>query len=823
MGTAVQVMPSGVSDRHGALLRVSETLISTRDPNELLRVLARELRKAVVFCFLGVSLYSEDQHPVMARVFDGAGEPLPAPEAAPEETLTWWAFREQRLLAIQHVDRETRFPAALEEPRRHGLGSLCVLPLTTVHRRLGALAVGSRQPEAFSQEEQDYLKLVAGQVALALDAAFTNEELRRSEAHLAEGQRLSRVGNWAWNLASGEIWGSREFYRIIGLDPAPAKSTVEIFGALLHPDDRARVEQQVKEMVAAKADGELDFRIALSDGSVKHIHEVCHAVLDERGEVAEFVGSFMDVTERKTAEAALAHAQAELERRNQRLNLLLELTNQVVSNLELRDLLQAISASVRRVMDCDGAGVMIPDSEGRQLQFYALDFPDCEACAEADDLFPVEGSSPGRAFQTARPVVESFGEEAGADGGKGADAACAGSSCFVPLVSRNRSVGVLNLTRFGECTFSQDDVEFLGQVAGQIAIAVENSRAYRQIAELKDRLAQENLYLEDEIRSTMNFDEIVGESAALHRALQQVETVAPTDSTVLIYGETGTGKELVARAIHDRSARRSNAFVKLNCAAIPTGLLESELFGHEKGAFTGAIAQRIGRFELANRGTIFLDEVGEIPLELQPKLLRVLQEMEFERLGSTRTLRADARLIAATNRDLGAMVAEQKFRADLFYRLNVFPVRVPPLRERPEDIPLLVRHFAQQYSRRMNKRIDTVPTESLQALVQYQWPGNIRELQNVVERAVILSSGPVLRIELSDLKQRQPNGNGAGKAETLEEAERKHILAILEDSNWVVSGPNGAATRLGLKRSTLQFRMRKLGLSRPNSQNTVSA
>jgi len=331
----------------------------------------------------------------------------------------------------------------------------------------------------------------------------------------------------------------------------------------------------------------------------------------------------------------------------------------------------------------------------------------------------------------------------------------------------------------------------------------------------------------------LNFEEIVGKSAALRRVLQQVATVAPTDSTVLIYGETGTGKELVARAIHNLSSRQPNAFVKLNCAAIPMGLLESELFGHEKGAFTGAISQRIGRFELANGGTVFLDEVGEIPLELQPKLLRVLQEREFERLGSTRTIATDARLIAATNRDLASMVEEQKFRSDLFYRLNVFPVRVPSLRERPEDIPLLVRHFTEQFARRMNKKIETISSETLKQMRQYHWPGNIRELQNVIERAVILSAGPVLNVPLGEIQSRPSTTSVSRDVEmnkvpgsttrqdirdVLEETERKHILSVLAQTNWVVAGPNGAATRLGMKRSTLQLRMRKLGLSRENAQ-----
>jgi formate hydrogenlyase transcriptional activator len=399
------------------------------------------------------------------------------------------------------------------------------------------------------------------------------------------------------------------------------------------------------------------------------------------------------------------------------------------------------------------------------------------------------------------------------------------AGCVLPLVSRGRIHGVLSLARREEKPFGPDEVQFLMQVASQIAIGVENALAYRQITELKDKLAQEKVYLEDEIRSEMNFEEIVGQSAALRRVLKQVETVAPTVSTVLIYGETGTGKELVARALHNLSPRRASAFVKLNCAAIPTGLLESELFGHEKGAFTGAIAQRIGRFELANGGTVFLDEVGEIPLELQPKLLRVLQEREFERLGSTRTLRTDARLIAATNRDLATMVEEQKFRSDLYYRLNVFPIRIPPLRERPEDIALLVRHFTQQFARRMNKRIESISSETMNVMCDYHWPGNIRELQNVIERAVILSTGPELRVPLSDFKTNGasvPTPDGAPRSENrgsihriLEETERKQIVAALEEARWVVAGPKGAAVRLGMKRSTLQVRMQKLGIARP--------
>ena len=382
-------------------------------------------------------------------------------------------------------------------------------------------------------------------------------------------------------------------------------------------------------------------------------------------------------------------------------------------------------------------------------------------------------------------------------------------------MSRGRTLGALAAARRENASFSTEETELLGQIAGLVAIALDNALAYQQIAELNKRLSQEKLYLEDEIRTELHFEQIVGRSEALRRVLKEIETVAATDATVLIEGETGSGKELVARAIHDLGARGGKTFVKLNCAAIPTGLLESELFGHKRGAFTGAIADRVGRFELANGGTVFLDEIGEIPLELQPKLLRVLQEREFERIGSSHTLRTDARLIAATNRDLSAMVEERAFRADLFYRLNVFPMRVPPLRERREDIPLLVRHFVQQLGRRMNRKVESIPSETMDALAGYDWPGNIRELQNLIERALILTTGPVLRVPIDLLKKRSAVPEPSPKARTLEAADRAHILEALEESRWVLGGPDGAAARLGLKRSTLQFRMKKLGIAKP--------
>src|SRR5216117_3866814 len=520
-----------------------------------------------------------------------------------------------------------------------------------------------------------------------------------------------------------------------------------------------------------------------------------------------------------------------LPRQNERLQLLLNLTTRITSNLDLREVLRAISANFRELMRCDGAGIWLPGEGAGTFKLYAFDAPVSKGFAKEEVIITLPEDDPARrAFETMKPMVATVDEIGWPGGGEGyrlAAAESVKSACFIPLVNRGRALGDLMIVRLTEGTFTAEDVDFLSQAAGQIAIAIENALAYREISELKDKLAQEKLYLEEEIRSEMNFAEIVGKSSALRKVLKRVETVAPTDSTVLLLGETGTGKELIARAIHDRSRRKERTFVKLNCAAIPTGLLESELFGHERGAFTGAIAQRIGRFEVAHGGTIFLDEIGEIPLELQTKLLRVLQEREFERLGSSRTLRTDARLIAATNRDLEAMRSEEKFRSDLFFRLNVFPIQVPPLRERHGYIPLLVRHFAQQFSKRMNKTIDTISSATTEALSRYHWPGNIRELQNVIERAVITSTGRVLKVDVADLKISKPSSpaekgsaqgsTNGGLRDTLEETERQQILKALRQSNWVVEGPKGAAAKLGMKRSTLQLRMSKLGISRHSS------
>jgi formate hydrogenlyase transcriptional activator len=505
----------------------------------------------------------------------------------------------------------------------------------------------------------------------------------------------------------------------------------------------------------------------------------------------------------------------EREREQERMSLLLDLARRAISNAPLSDVMKATAQGARHLTRSAAAFVTLSDAQPDRFQLGASDVPSGEAIVRDGALHPAQGSLHGHVVATSRlwTGTSDDARTLGADRDPLLLGARLRTVCAMPIVSRTRILGVLVVGRREPRLYDQADITFLTQLSNQVAIVLDSAVAYAELRELKIRLAHEKVDRDDEIPSELNFKDIVGQSATLRRVLQEATIVGPTGSTVLIYGETGTGKELIAHAIHDLSPRSANPFVKLNCAAIPTGLLESELFGHERGAFTGAIAPRVGRFEAANTGTIFLDEVGEIPVDLQTKLLRVLQEREFERLGSSRVIRTDARLIAATNRDLTAMVDRQQFRSDLFYRLNVFPIHLPPLRQRPEDIPLLVRHFAGQFARRMGKVIDTIPSETMDALTRYDWPGNVRELQNVIERAVILSSGPVLRVPLEDLR-RSPVHPRDGVPQTLEEAERAHILKTLTETRWVLSGPKGAAARLGMNRSTLQFRMKKLGILR---------
>jgi PAS domain S-box-containing protein len=564
--------------------------------------------------------------------------------------------------------------------------------------------------------------------------------------------------------------------------------------------DRGRPAELLK-LAATRGRVEEEAWRVCKDGSRFWADVVLTAIRDDTGAVIGYSKVTRDFTDRKRAEEAV----------------MLQLSSALLANMDIRKLLGAISASIAEVVPHDASTLALFDSPSGDLlaQFLGTGAPEP---ARSDVRIPVKGSPAGTAFITREPVVLAQIENSPFRPETVSHFTSLGmqSGLWVPLIHRGDAVGALAVASRLEGAFTQREAEMLLQVADQVAMAVNNAVAFRRIAELRDKLRQEKQYLEEEINLERRFDDIVGESTGLRRVLKEIATVAPTDATVLIQGETGTGKELLARAIHRLSPRNERTFIKLNCAAIPAGLIESELFGHEKGAFTGAIARKIGRLELAHEGTLFLDEIGELPIDLQPKLLRALQEREIERLGGTRPIQVNVRLIAATNRDLAKMVTEKTFRSDLYYRLKVFPVFSPPLRERTSDIPILVRHFVATHSRRMGKVIESIPDETMQALIRWSWPGNIRELENFLERAVILTNGPVLYVPLAELETEEQENDGDAESEnpTLQAAEREHILKALREARGQIGGDDGAAAKLGLKRTTLNSKIKKLGIER---------
>ncbi len=628
------------------------------------------------------------------------------------------------------------------------------------------------------------------------------EELRRTDQQLVsiiESVKdyaiflLDPQGNIAtWNPGAERIKGYHAD-EIIG----------QHFSRFYSSEDVERGKPQ-EELVIATDTGRFEtegWRIR-KDGSRFWANVTITAIRNKQGTLTGFAKVTRDFTDRKRAEEAL----------------LLQLSSVLLANVDIRKMLSAISASIQDVVPHDFATLALHDPVTGGLRVQFLETVGGKAAESGEGTIPVENSPAQSAFQrqqtvlldriaaspypkeTVRHLIDKKMQ----------------SGCWVPLINRGQVLGTLMVASLHEAAFAQRDAEMLGQIAGQIAMAVNNALAFRQIADLREKLAQEKQYLEDELNLENQFEDIVGESSGLKHVLKDVETVAPTDATVLIQGETGTGKELLARAIHRLSPRRDRTFIKLNCAAIPAGLLESELFGHEKGAFTGAIARKMGRLELASEGTLFLDEVGELPLDLQPKLLRAIQEREIERLGGTRTISVNVRLIAATNRDLEKLVAEKLFRSDLYYRLKVFPISAPPLRERRGDIPMLVRHFVDKHARRMSRSIETISPESMEALVRWKWPGNIRELENFIERAVILTRGPVLHVLLSELQvdDEEQDASDLDASPTLATAKREHILRVLREAKGVIGGPGGAAEKLGLKRTTLNSTIKKLGIQR---------
>jgi formate hydrogenlyase transcriptional activator len=506
----------------------------------------------------------------------------------------------------------------------------------------------------------------------------------------------------------------------------------------------------------------------------------------------------------------------EVREERDRLQFLLEINNLLISQPDYRTLLETICDTVQRIAEADHVGVALYDPDSEQLRLDLI-YDRAHGFSTSGAMIPLNESAAGITFQRGSAGIfrRTEMEQRGWVGASLMKTEGVESMCCVPLVTRNGKLGTLYVGSPGPDAFSEGDVTLLGHASTQIAIALENARAYERLASLNAQLVDEKQYLEVELQH--EFGEIVGTSPALRNVLSAVKTVAPTDTTVLLLGETGTGKELFARAIHRLSARRDRPFVRTSVAALPATLLESELFGHEKGAFTGAAVSRAGRLEVANRGTLFLDEVGDIPMEMQPKLLRILQEREFERLGSTRTQRIDVRIVAATNRDFERMIEEGSFRSDLYYRLSVFPITIPPLRERAGDIPALAWRFVTQCARRLGRAVPTIPDAVMDALVRWNWPGNIRELQNVIERAVILSEGGTLVLPFQDLQAKTSKTSTSPKpAATLKDAERETIIRALRESGGVIAGPSGAAARLGLQRTTLQSKMRKLGIKRPS-------
>lgn len=848
--------------RYCALLEVSEAIAVQRDLHDLFRDLARRLPQVAQVNFVALSLHDSDrnmmrlhtlQANVPADIVGGHEEPV-------SETPAGLVWQTQQPLIIPDLAEECRWQTVIGRMQEDGVRSLCIVPLTTALRRLGTMGFGSLQKSAYDDTDMEFLQQVGKQVAVAVDNVLHHQALARDRDRLrlllevSESIALHRDLEDLFRDLARRLPGIVPFdYINVVLHEAPRDvmrlwllvtsrpSTIspglelavdESPGGLvwktqepLIVNDIVREPRFPNLTARLRENGVQSFCVvplttaqrrlgAMGFGSLQpKVYQ--QTELDFMQQVAKQVAVAVDNA--LNSEAALA-SQRQLECERDRQRLLLEVNNAVVSHLGLENLFPAVSACLRKVIQHDGSSLVLYDETTGRYRVHVLHYESNESFIEEGRVESDCTTPAGIAITTRKPAVLSeedlrhlcsespVVQRLLAEGVK--------AFCSVPLLSYDRALGALNVGRRGDNRFTQADVDLLSQVAHQIAIAVENALVHKEVQGLKERLAREKFYLEDEIKTEYNFEEIVGDSAALKQVLKQVEVVAPTDSTVLVMGETGTGKELIARAIHDRSGRRERTFIKMNCAAIPTGLLESELFGHERGAFTGAIAQRIGRFELADGGTLFLDEVGDIPLELQSKLLRVLQEQEFERLGSTRTIKVNVRLVAATNRDLTQMVADKEFRSDLYYRLNVFPVTVPALRDRPEDVPLLVRYFAQKFAQRMNKRIESISAEEMAALSQYDWPGNVRELENLIERAVILSQGMELRVPLEKLQaNKTPPSESLA---TLENAEREHILRALQASKWIIGGPAGAAAKLGMKRTTLQSKILKLGISRPS-------
>jgi PAS domain S-box-containing protein len=731
------------------------------------------------------------------------------------------ALRTGKPAWAKNIREEQKFAPWREQALAHSYASSLSLPLASGATTFGVLSLYSAEIGQFNENTFERYVELADNLAFGISTIRTREDhkksdeaLLRSEAYLAEGQRLSHTGSWAWNVARQEnVYWSDEHFRIFGFEPGPDPTTYGEAFRRIHPEDQAVFQTRLDKALAEKRDFEVEFRIILPDGTMKYIHTLGHPVLNSAGEVEELVGTGVDITRQKRAEALLSAEKRMLEK--------------IAAGVELKEVLGSLCDAVDEQGHNLTSVLLLMDADGRRLWPAAGSRVPKEVLAAINPLpiGPSAASCGTAAFLKQRVIVSDIANDPLWLAYREVALANNLLACWSqPLISKDQEVlGTLAMCYPAPRTPSDADLELMERAAHVAQIAIERDRsqaalqkAFEEIKALKDKLFEENLALREEVDQVSMFEEIIGTSPALREVLSRVAKVAPSDSTVLITGETGTGKELVARAIHKRSQRAGRAFVSVNCAAIPPSLIASELFGHEKGAFTGALQRRLGRFELAEGGTLFLDEVGELPAETQVALLRVLQEREFERVGSSQLISSNVRVITATNRDLGSAIAAGTFRSDLFYRLNVFPIDVPPLRQRSEDIPLLVSYFIDRYSEKVPKNINSIEKRSLELLSNYSWPGNIRELQNVIERSVILSESGVFAVDESWFVA-QPatsDGHGTSLSRRILDQEREMIEAALVEANGRVSGSSGAAAKLGIPASTLESKIKTHGINK---------
>ena len=852
-------------DRFQLMLEINNAVVSHLNLQDLVKTISASLRDIMPHDAAGIALYEPEHNHLReyTNVFYTEVAAFRVGDTIPlEGTPAGQVFTTGKPLLVKRPDLD-QYPADRysREPVQDSPKSACLALISTHGRKLGIAGVSSTKPDNFTEKDLELFTHVCDQIAIAVQNSLNFEAANRERVR---AQMLLEINN--------AITTNLDLHALIQATSACLRDYFQhdFAGVALYDDEINQLivhsidlAQPDKYLVAGKP---FDHKGTLTGLAFTSREPVVRNRFDPNETTWSMARKFHDEHGLRSMcfipmiwgdrnvgvlnlgcrrEDAFSESDVELlthiagqvaiafqnslnfqraTKATERTQTLLEASNAITTTLELRELLRRTSACLRSYFNHDVTGLALYDENTNTLLVHGIDRDDNSTFAAEGTSFPLDNGPLAQAFITGKPILE-WRIDLIADLPPDLKAAAAAgwrSGACIPLIARDRKLGVLGLASYRDDAFARIDGELLVNIAGQVAMAVENVLQYRQIESLKNVLASEKGYLEEEIKTQYNFAEIVGQSNALRQVLKQVETVAPTDSTVLLIGETGTGKELIARAIHNLSSRNERTLVKLNCAAIPTGLLESELFGHEKGAFTGAVTSRVGRFELAHQGTLLLDEIGEIPLDLQPKLLRVLQEHEFERLGSSRTIKTDARLIAATNCDLAQMVQQKTFRSDLFYRLNVFPIMIPPLRERSGDIPLLVGYFAQKHAARMNKHIKTIPTPTMEALCGYHWPGNVRELENFIERSVILSRAAELESPLTELRSLDgaavaaaADGPGApvkAKLGTMDDMERTYIEEVLRHANGMIAGKGGAAEILGMPSSTLRSRMKKLGI-----------